>query len=389
MFNMDYKEQAVQVHKEQQGAIQISSRLPLKTKEDLSLAYTPGVGEVSRVIAEDKERVWDLTVRGRAVAVVTDGSAVLGLGNIGPEAAMPVMEGKAVIYKEFAGIEAWPLCLGTQDTEELIKTITHLAPSFGAIHLEDISSPRCFEIEDRLRKELDIPVLHDDQHATAVVILAGLYNALKVVGKEMGSIRVVIAGAGAAGIAAAHLLVDAGVTSIQVFDSRGFITPTRGEGMNPYKQKLVERLFALDGNNYGDNLKAAVKGADVFVGVSQPDLLDENDVRVMNSGSIIFALSNPNPEIMPDEAKRGGVGVMSSGRSDFPNQINNAMVYPGIFRGALEARIHDFTSEMKIHVATAMASIVSEPTADYILPTMFEPGLAEHIAKAVVEFSQL
>lgn len=374
----------IEEHKRYQGKLEIASRMPLATKEDLSLAYTPGVADVCKAIAEDPERAWELTMRGRSVAIVTDGSAVLGLGNIGPLAGMPVMEGKAVIYKAFADVDAWPICLDTQDVDEIVATVKHLEPTFGAIHLEDISAPRCFEIEERLQRDMAIPVLHDDQHATAIVILAGLYNALKVVGKKMEEIRVVISGAGAAGIAAAHLLADAGVQSIRVLDSQGSITPSRPEGMNVYKERLAQRVFELDSVDYGSNLKELLQGSDVFIGVSQPNLLSAEDVRTMASGAVVFALSNPIPEIMPDEAMAGGAMVVASGRSDFPNQVNNALVYPGIFKGLLEGRIRSVSSEVKIAAARAVAEMVIEPKADQILPTVFEEGLSEKVARAVL-----
>jgi len=381
---MDIKQQALQVHREKRGKLEIASRVPLETKEDLSIAYTPGVAEVCLAIAKDKDLVWDLTMRGRSVAIVTDGSAILGLGNIGPEAGLPVMEGKAIIYKHFADVDAWPICLDTQDTEEIIATVKHLAPTFGAIQLEDISAPRCFEIEERLQKELEIPVFHDDQHATAIVALAGLFNALKVVGKKIEEIRVVISGAGAAGIAMAHLFADAGVRSIRVLDSKGVIRSDRPEGSNPYKDRLVSRLEALDGVDHGSDLRSVLAKADVFVGVSQPNLLTREDIKTMNEGAIVFALANPVPEIMPDVAKEGGAVVVASGRSDFPNQINNAIVYPGIFLGALRGRLREITSETKIRVARRVADLVSYPSAQEILPTMFAPGLAEEVANAVM-----
>lgn len=381
---MDSKEEALRVHEECRGKLEIASRVPLATREDLSVAYTPGVAAVCMEIAQHPERVWDLTMRGRSVAIVTDGSAILGLGNIGPEAGLPVMEGKAVIYKQFADVDAWPICLDTQDTEEIIQTVKHLAPTFGAIQLEDISAPRCFEIEERLQNELNIPVLHDDQHATAIVALAGLFNALSVVGKKMEDVRIVISGAGAAGIAMGHLLADAGARSIRVLDSKGVIRTDRPDGSNPYKERLAARLEALDAMEYGRSLEEVLRGADVFIGVSQPGLLDAEAVRTMAPDAIVFALSNPVPEVLPDVAKAGGARVVATGRSDFPNQVNNAVVYPGIFLGALRGRLRTITSEMKVRVARAVAELVSEPTEEMILPTMFVPGLAEHVAKVLL-----
>ncbi|HBL39518.1 TPA: NAD-dependent malic enzyme [Candidatus Uhrbacteria bacterium] len=382
---MDIKEQAIEVHRQKRGKLEIASRVPLETKEDLSIAYTPGVAEVCLAIAREPERVWELTMRGRSVAIVTDGSAILGLGNIGPTAGLPVMEGKAVIYKRFADVDAWPICLDTQDVEEIVATVKHLSPTFGAIQLEDISAPRCFEIEERLQRELDIPVFHDDQHATAIVALAALTNALRVVDKKIENVRIVISGAGAAGIAISHLFADAGARSIRVLDSMGVIKSNRPEGSNPYKDRLAKRLEALDPADYGSDLHAVLAGADVFVGVSQPGLLVAEDIKTMNQDAIVFALANPIPEIMPDVAKAGGAAVVASGRSDFPNQINNAVVYPGIFLGALRTRLRNFTSDIKRIVAQTVADLVPEPRADKILPTMFEPNLAEHIAEAMTK----
>jgi malate dehydrogenase (oxaloacetate-decarboxylating) len=324
---MDYNEQSLEAHKRHMGKLDVTSSFPLETTEDLSIAYTPGVAEPCRVIAEDVDRAWDLTIKGRTVAVVTDGSSVLGLGNIGPEAGLPVMEGKAALFKRFANVDAFPICLATQDVDEIVETVKRIAPSFGGINLEDIAAPACFEVERRLIEELDIPVMHDDQHGTAVVVLAGLLNALKVVDKEIGDVKVVMSGAGAGGMGIANLLLDAGVTKMAMVDSRGMIAQGR-ERMNPYKDELAARI---NPEAETGTLADALVGADVFVGVSQPGLVTPEMVQSMNDGAIIFALSNPVPEIMPEEARAGGAAVIATGRSDFPNQVNNALAFPGIF----------------------------------------------------------
>ena len=379
---MNYSERSLALHEQHTGKLEIASKVPLDSMDDLAVAYTPGVAEPCRVIAADKTKAMTLTMKGNTVAVVTDGSAVLGLGNIGPEAALPVMEGKAILYKKFAGIDAVPICLATQDTEEIIQTIKHIAPTFGGIHLEDISAPRCFEIEERLERELDLPVMHDDQHGTAVVVLAGLTNALKVVEKKIQDVRVVISGAGAAGIAIAWLLREAGATKISMLDSKGVIGIGR-EGMNPWKDKLAQAI--QDGATHaGMNLADAVKGADVFIGVSQPGLLTAEMVKSMAPRAIVFAMANPVPEIMPEEARAAGAAVVASGRSDFPNQVNNVLAYPGMFLGALRNHVNHFSLATKVKAAQALAAFVPQPTAEKILPNVFEEGVAEAVAKVIV-----
>jgi malate dehydrogenase (oxaloacetate-decarboxylating) len=376
---MDYNEQSLEAHKRHMGKLDVTSSFPLETTEDLSIAYTPGVAEPCRVIAEDVDRAWDLTIKGRTVAVVTDGSSVLGLGNIGPEAGLPVMEGKAALFKRFANVDAFPICLATQDVDEIVETVKRIAPSFGGINLEDIAAPACFEVERRLIEELDIPVMHDDQHGTAVVVLAGLLNALKVVDKEIGDVKVVMSGAGAGGMGIANLLLDAGVTKMAMVDSRGMIAQGR-ERMNPYKDELAARI---NPEAETGTLADALVGADVFVGVSQPGLVTPEMVQSMNDGAIIFALSNPVPEIMPEEARAGGAAVIATGRSDFPNQVNNALAFPGIFKGVLESRSKTITREMLVAAAHALSKMVPEPTAEQIMPSPFAPGLADVIAEAV------
>ncbi|MBI2484799.1 NADP-dependent malic enzyme [Candidatus Uhrbacteria bacterium] len=380
---MSISEESLAMHELYRGKLEIASRVPLETVEDLARAYTPGVAEACLTIAKDPSRVWDLTMRGRSVAIVTDGSAVLGLGNIGAEAGLPVMEGKAVIYKKFANVDAWPILIDSQDASVIVETVKHIAPTFGAIHLEDIAAPRCFEVEERLSRELDIPVLHDDQHATAVVVLAGLLNALHVVGKAIQDVRIVINGAGAAGLASAHLLLDAGALHLRVLDTKGVITPGRMEGMNAYKEAFATRAFDRDATSWGSTLAEALRGSDVFLGVSQPGLLRAEDIATMTPKAIVFAMANPTPEIMPVEALAGGAAVVATGRSDFPNQVNNALVYPGIFLGALEGRKKSFTSETKLAAAHAVADLIAHPTAAEILPSVFHPNLARTVADAV------
>jgi len=369
----------MKLHHEKRGKMELAPTVSLETRDDLSIAYTPGVAAPCEAIAKDKSLAYDLTIKGRFVAVVTDGSAVLGLGNIGPEAAMPVMEGKAILYKKFAGIDAFPICLATQDTEAIIATVKNIAPGFGAIHLEDISAPRCFEIEDRLSRELDVPVMHDDQHGTAVVVLAGILNALEVVGKSLESASVVISGVGAAGIATANLLLEAGATHIAMVDSKGIIAVER-DGMNDTKTKMAARINA-EGRT--GSLAEAMVGADVFVGVSAPGIVTEEMVRAMAPGAIVFAMANPTPEIMPDLAKAAGAAVVATGRSDYSNQVNNVLAYPGMFLGVLEARTPRFTNAMRIASARALAAMVEEPTAEHILPSLLEGGAARIVADAV------
>ncbi len=383
---MDISEQSLALHKKHRGKLEIKSKVPLETKEDLSLAYTPGVGAVSRLIANDPKEVINYTNVGNTVAVVSDGSAVLGLGNIGPEAAMPVMEGKAVLFKEFGGVDAIPLCLATQDTEEIIAIVKALAPSFGGINLEDIAAPRCFEIEERLSQELSIPVFHDDQHGTAIVVLAGLINALKLVDKKLSEANVVINGAGAAGSAIVTLLYAAGMRQYSLLDSQGLMCAHR-EDLNDSKRNLLRNYPSTrnicNANCPATRLADAIVGADVFIGVSSAGVLTTEMVSTMAEQSIVFAMANPTPEILPDEAKDGGATIIATGRSDFANQINNVLVFPGIFRGLLDARVSRITQQMKLDAATAIASCVSEPRPDYIIPSPFDRNVATAVAEAV------
>ncbi len=367
------------LHKEKKGKVSIASKVSLNTKEDLSLAYTPGVAEVCRAIAKDKKLAKELTLKGNTVAVITDGSAILGLGNLGPEAALPVMEGKCILFKEFAGVDAWPICLDTQDSEEIIKTIKYLAPVFGGINLEDISAPRCFEIESRLKEELDIPVMHDDQHGTATVVLAGLINALKVKGSNKENVSVVVSGAGAAGVAITKLLLAYGFKDIIVCDRQGVIYENR-EALTPVKTELAAITNRL--KKIGD-LSEVIKGADVFIGVSSAGILSADMVRTMNPNPIIFALANPISEIMPEEAKNAGALVVATGRSDYPNQINNVLIFPGVFRGALDNGVKQITDSMLIKAAKNLASMIKEPMADSILPSPLDKGAAKIVAAAI------
>ena len=380
---MTNQEKALELHEKLQGKLETVSKTPVRTREDLALVYTPGVAEPCKVIAKDPAAAYTYTMKANTVAVVSDGSAVLGLGNIGPKAAMPVMEGKAVLFKEFGGVNAVPICLDTQDTEEIIKAVTWLAPAFGGINLEDISAPRCFEIEERLKETLDIPVFHDDQHGTAIVVLAGIINALKVVGKKKEYCRVVVNGAGSAGVAITRLLITYGFSNIIMCDKSGILCDG-AEGLNWMQEKMVKRTnLAHETGSLAD----ALKGADIFVGVSAPGIVTEEMVASMNSDAILFAMANPVPEIMPDLAKKAGARVVGTGRSDFPNQVNNVLAFPGIFRGALDVRASDINSEMKVAAAYALASLVSdeELNADYILPAAFDPRVKDTVAKAVAE----
>lgn len=378
---MTTNEKALELHKKWNGKLETVSKTPVKSREDLSLAYTPGVAEPCKVIAEDKEAAYTYTWKSNTVAVVSDGSAVLGLGNIGPYAAMPVMEGKAVLFKEFGGVNAVPICLDTQDTEEIIKAVTYLAPGFGGINLEDISAPRCFEIEERLKEILDIPVFHDDQHGTAIVVLAGIINALKVVGKKKEDCRVVVNGAGSAGVAITKLLLTYGFPKIIMCDKVGIVSKDT-EGLNWMQQKMTE---VTNPDNEQGSLADALKGADIFVGVSAPNIVTAEMVASMNRDAILFAMANPVPEIMPDVAKAAGAKVVGTGRSDFPNQVNNVVAFPGIFKGALEGRATQITEEMKLAAAHALASLVPEDelNEDNILPEAFNPKVAEAVAEAV------
>ncbi|OIO19778.1 MAG: NAD-dependent malic enzyme [Candidatus Magasanikbacteria bacterium CG_4_9_14_0_2_um_filter_41_10] len=370
---------SLQFHKQLRGKIEVISRAPIMNREDLSLAYTPGVAQACLAIVEDPTQVYELTRKNNMVAVVTDGSAVLGLGNIGPAASLPVMEGKAILFKQFADVDAFPIALDTQDTEEIIETVIRIAPMFGGINLEDISAPRCFEIEERLQKALNIPVFHDDQHGTAIVVLAGLYNALKVVGKNINEITVTMSGVGAAGVAITKLLLLAGVKDVFLVDSKGLIYEGR-EDLNDVKIALATQT---NREKRTGSLEDALKGADVFVGVSKPNLVTPEMIKSMAPDSIIFAMANPDPEILPDIAKEAGAAVVATGRSDFPNQINNVLAFPGVFRGLLDARIPNVTNDMKLAAARALADAVAEPTAEYIIPGPFEKGIAEVVAKAV------
>lgn len=374
-------ERAVKFHESHRGKIEIRSKVSVKTKEDMSLAYTPGVAEPCMRIHANREDIYRYTSKGNFVAVVSDGTSVLGLGDIGAHAAMPVMEGKAILFKVFAGVDAFPLCLDTKDVEDLIRTVKNIAPCFGGINLEDIAAPRCFEIEERLKRLLDIPVFHDDQHGAATVALAGLINALKVVGKKFSEIKVVISGAGAAGTATAMLLLDEGVRDIIVTDTAGIIYKGR-EGMNPYKKELAE---LTNKNGMSGTLADAMKGADVFIGLSVGGIVSEEMVRSMAEDSIVFPLANPTPEIMPEKAKRAGARIIGTGRSDCPNQINNSLGFPGIFRGALDTRSRDINEEMKLATANALASLVPEPDENMILPSIFNLEVAPEIARAVAK----
>lgn len=378
---MTINEKALKLHEEWNGKLEIVAKSPVKSREDLSLAYTPGVAEPCKVIAQDKEAAYKYTMKANTVAVVSDGSAVLGLGNIGPYAAMPVMEGKAVLFKEFGGVNAVPICLDTQDTEEIIKAVTYLAPGFGGINLEDISAPRCFEIEERLKEILDIPVFHDDQHGTAIVVLAGIINALKVVGKKKEDCRIVVNGAGSAGVAITRLLLTYGFPHITMCDKVGIVSK-KTEGLNWMQQKMAE-LTNLEQQT--GTLADAMKGADIFVGVSAPGIVTPEMVASMNKDAILFAMANPVPEIMPDIAKAAGAKVVGTGRSDFPNQVNNVVAFPGIFKGALEGRASKITEEMKLAAANAIASLVpdEELNEDNIMPEAFNPKVAEVVAEAV------
>ncbi len=378
---MTIQEKALELHKEWNGKLETVSKTPVKSREALSLAYTPGVAEPCKVIAKDKEAAYQYTMKANTVAVVSDGSAVLGLGNIGPYAAMPVMEGKAVLFKEFGGVNAVPICLDTQDTEEIIKAVTWLAPAYGGINLEDISAPRCFEIEERLKATLDIPVFHDDQHGTAIVVLAGIINALKVVGKQKENCKVVVNGAGSAGVAITKLLLTYGFKNVIMCDKVGIIS-TSTEGLNWMQEKMAQ---VTNPNNETGTLADALRGADIFVGVSAPNIVTAEMVSSMAKDSILFAMANPVPEIMPDVAKAAGARVVGTGRSDFPNQVNNVVAFPGIFKGALEGRATQITEEMKLAAANAIAGLVpdDELNEDNIMPEAFNPKVAELVAEAV------
>ncbi len=381
---MNYYEEALKLHQEHGGKIQVTSKVKLENRDDLSIAYTPGVAQPCKEIYKDKKNVYKYTAKSNLVGVVSDGTAVLGLGNIGAEAAIPVMEGKAVLFKQFGGVDAFPICLDTKDTEEIIRAVKQIAPVFGGINLEDIASPKCFEIERRLEEELDIPVFHDDQHGTAIVVTAALLNALKVVGKQIEDIKVVVNGPGAAGTAIIKMMITAGVKQIIACDENGILYKDRGIGIADHKKMLCDITNEED---LRGGLGDALKGADVFVGVSVGGALKADMIKAMNQDPIVFAMANPVPEIMYDEAMAAGVRVMGTGRSDFPNQINNVLAFPGVFRGALDAGARDINYDMKLAAARAIAELVSpeELQAEYIIPSALDPRVAKHVAKRVGE----
>lgn len=380
---MTNQEKALELHEKLQGKLETVSKTPVRTREDLALVYTPGVAEPCKVIAKDPAAAYTYTMKANTVAVVSDGSAVLGLGNIGPKAAMPVMEGKAVLFKEFGGVNAVPICLDTQDTEEIIKAVTWLAPAFGGINLEDISAPRCFEIEERLKETLDIPVFHDDQHGTAIIVAAAVLNALKVVKKDLGEINAVINGSGSAGIAIAKHLLNLGLKNLTMVDRAGIICEGM-DGLNPEQQYMST---ITNRSKKTGTLADAMKNADLFIGVSAPNIVNEEMVKSMADEPIIFAMANPTPEIMPDAAKKAGARIVGTGRSDFPNQINNVLAFPGIFRGALDCRASEINEEMKAAASYAIASLVSddELNDEYILPKAFDRRVGKAVAEAVME----
>lgn len=384
---MDYNKLALEMHEQNKGKIAVRSKVTVKTRDDLSTAYTPGVAEPCRKIRDNKEEVYRYTAKGNLVAVVSDGTAVLGLGDIGPEAAMPVMEGKALLFKEFADIDAFPICLDTKDTEEIIKTVKNIAPCFGGINLEDISAPRCFEIEKRLKEELDIPVFHDDQHGTAIVVAAGLINALKVVNKKVEDIKVVVNGAGAAGSSIIKLIKKLGAKEVIAVDRVGILRRSDKDKYDFSKKELAEITNSQD---ISGGLAEAIVGADVFVGVSAPNLLSKDMVRSMNRDAIVFAMANPTPEIMPEDALEAGAAIVGTGRSDYPNQINNVLVFPGLFKGALRAKSKKITEEMKIAAAEGLASLIKpeELRKDYIIPDAFDKRVAEAVASAVEKLAK-
>ncbi|MBR6668559.1 MAG: NAD-dependent malic enzyme [Clostridia bacterium] len=379
---MDYNQLALAMHEEHHGKIAVAPKVRVENRDDLSTAYTPGVAEPCRRIAANKADVYRYTAKGNLVAVVSDGTAVLGLGDIGPEAAMPVMEGKALLFKEFADVDAFPICLDTKDVDEIVRTVRFLAPTFGGINLEDISAPRCFEIEKRLKEELDIPVFHDDQHGTAIVVSAGLLNALKLVGKQMEDVSIVINGAGSAGISIAKLLMQFGAGNIVLVDRQGAVSVDE-DWLNPAQRAMAE---VTNKHNERGTLADVIRGKDVFIGVSAPKVVTAEMVSTMAADAIVFAMANPTPEIMPEEAAKGGARVIATGRSDYPNQINNVLVFPGIFRGALDAQATDITEEMKLAAARAIAAIVTdeELREDYIIPGAFDKRVAPAVAGAVM-----
>ena len=381
---MDYAKESLRLHGEWKGKIEVIATVPVKSKDDLSLAYTPGVAQPCLAIRDDISKSYELTRRHNMCAVITDGSAVLGLGDIGPEAGMPVMEGKCVLFKSFGDVDAFPLCIKSKDVDEIVNTIYLLSGSFGGINLEDISAPRCFEIERKLKEKCDIPIFHDDQHGTAVITLAGLTNALRLTGKKKEDVKVVTSGAGAAAISITKLLLSAGFKNIVMTDRRGIIYKGRPEGMNWIKEEMAE-VTNLQGEK--GSLADALRGADVFIGVSAPGLVTKEMVATMNKDAIIFACANPTPEIFPDEAKEGGAAVIATGRSDFPNQINNVLAFPGVFRGTFDVRASDINEEMKMAAAHALADLITdeELSADYIIPKAFDPRVGEAVAAAVAK----
>lgn len=378
MSKHNFDDQAIKRHLELKGKIEVSLKAEVVTEADLSIYYTPGVGAVSRELAKNPKRASELTIKSDMVAVISDGSAVLGLGNVGPEAAMPVMEGKAMLIKKFAGVNAFPICLGTQDSDEIVMTIKNIAPGFAGINLEDIAAPKCFEIEKRLHQELDIPVIHDDQHATAICVLAGLINALKVVGKNKADCRVVIIGSGAAGNGTAKLLHKWGIGDITMVDSKGIVSSLR-TGLDVHKQALLKITNKL---GLSGDLQNAIKGSDIVLGLSRANLLSTDDIKTMNKDAVVFAMANPTPEITPEEAIAGGAKVVATGRSDYPNQINNVLVFPGMFKGAIETSTNFVSDEIKLRAAKSLAAVVEAPTQDYIIPTVFNKAVVDAIAAA-------
>ena len=381
---MDYYEEALKIHEKAGGKLEIVSKVPVKTRDDMSLAYTPGVARPCMEISNDGRAAYRYTAKRNLVAVVSDGTAVLGLGDIGGQASMPVMEGKAILFKNFGGVDAFPICLDTKDTEEIIQTVKNIAPTFGGINLEDICSPKCFEIEKRLEEELDIPVFHDDQHGTAIITLAGLTNALRVVGKRLEDVKIVVSGAGAAAISISKLLLRAGARDVTLCDRKGAIYAGRTENMNWIKTEMAE---VTNLRRQAGTLADVVRDADVFIGVSQPGLLTGDMVRTMHRDAIVFACANPTPEIFPEEAKAAGAAVVSTGRSDYPNQINNVLAFPGIFRGAFDVRASDINEPMKLAAAHALAALITpeELSADYIIPKAFDPRVGPAVAAAVAQ----
>ena len=381
---MNYAEESLRLHKEWQGKIEVVSRVKVESKDDLSLAYTPGVAQPCLEIQKDYDKSFELTRRHNLVAVITDGTAVLGLGDIGPEAGMPVMEGKCVLFKNFGGVDAFPLCVKTRDVDEFVETVYNISGSFGGINLEDIAAPRCFEIERKLKEKCDIPIFHDDQHGTAIITLAGLINALKVVGKKKEDIKVVTNGAGAAATAITKLLLSYGIKNVIMCDRAGAIYEGRTDHMNPFKEEMAR---VTNPEKQTGKLADVLVGADVFIGVSAPKMVTTEMVKTMNKDAIVFACANPTPEIFPDEAKAGGARIVSTGRSDYPNQINNVLAFPGVFRGAFDVRASDINEEMKIAAAFALANLISdeELNEDYIIPAPFDPRVKDAVAKAVAQ----